>query len=406
MNEKIYYMLSEKVVIEKVNSEIFVNDEKIYPDGHSETKAHTADINTIIKNKIATYTRSIFEDKYVNEAWLLGAGASIQHGRNEHSDTNALDRGGLWDECKEIVSKIQKKLGNKIALCVEQSNIENVLSHLNRLMELDLLDSECVHFLKEIQDIIRNKCNIKLGECSPQETLIQKLTARKSSEPRVRIFTTNYDTLIEQAASKSGCVLIDGFSYTIPRKFAGHYYDIDFVDREQTRLANEESFLRRVIHLYKIHGSLNWTRQGEDIIQENAVSNDPLIVYPSNNKYKDAFSQPYFEMMSRFQITLRKQDLRLVVTGFGFADEHIQSAIVDAVHQNPNFQLIINDYNYQNHIDVEKYCKLKIIRKNSDGSLSILPNVVIIFSNFEELVANIPSNIVYDEETEKYAVLR
>ena len=85
------------------------------------------------------------------------------------------------------------------------------------------------------------------------------------------------------------------------------------------------------------------------IIQEKEPDN-PLMIYPSSEKYESSYEQPYFEMMSRFQQALRKEETLLIVIGFGFGDKHIRNVVLEAVNQNPSFQLLIINYNGEDRI--------------------------------------------------------
>src|SRR5690606_29025258 len=97
--------------------------------------------------------------------------------------------------------------------------------------------------------------------------------------------------------------------------FSGRYFDYDIVNRENSRIKQEESFVAKVFHLYKLHGSLNWERKNEDVILSEKTDN-PLVIYPASEKYESSYEQPYFEMMSRFQQSLRKENTVLYVIGF------------------------------------------------------------------------------------------
>jgi hypothetical protein len=210
------------------------------------------------------------------------------------------------------------------------------------------------------------------------------------ADARIKLFTTNYDTLFEQAASEAGFVIIDGFSFTHPRDFSGKWFDLDIVNRDKTRLKKEESFLPEVFHLYKLHGSLNWTKINEKIIQQDNPTL-PLIIYPANEKYESSYEQPYFEMMSRFQQELRKENTLLIVIGFGFMDKHINSVIYEAIEQNPSFQLLIVNFNDTDGIDAGN---LGSFFYNIE-SMEVKLGVNIVFDTFSGLTKYFPEKSTY-----------
>ncbi len=156
---------------------------------------------------------------------------------------------------------------------------------------------------------------------------------------------------------------------------------------KKTRIKNEDSFIPNVIHLYKLHGSIDWKLSGEDIVQTEK-DGDSLMIYPASDKYESSYKQPFFEMMSRFQQSLRRDNVLLLVMGFGFQDMHIQNVIVEAVKQNPSLHLVILDYNDQKSIDIERYKKL---------FSGVMSKISIIFGTFRELTESLPVNKVYQE---------
>ena len=161
------------------------------------------------------------------------------------------------------------------------NDIENLLSYLILYHKVNNKSQEFVDKINALEKKIAEACKLELQEDSPHKLFLDKITARKSSDSRVQLFTTNYNTLFEQAAQKGGFVIIDGFSFTEPREFSGRYFDYDIVNRERTRLKHEDSFVSKVFHLYKLHGSLNWEKETERIIQV-ANPKQPLIIYPAS----------------------------------------------------------------------------------------------------------------------------
>lgn len=160
------------------------------------------------------------------------------------------------------------------------------------------------------------------------------------------------------------------------------------MQREQTRIKGEESFVSKVFHLYKMHGSLTWEQTEQGMIQQVNTTETPLIVYPASDKYESSYEQPYFEMMSRFQQALRRENTLLIVLGFGFRDKHIQNVILEAVNQNPSFQLVIINYNSNGTINREE------LKEYFDGD-AVKRNVSIVFDTFKGFTENLPENKTY-----------
>lgn len=365
-----------------------------------------------------------FQKHYQNVVVLSAAGTSLDNDNGDDKSQRGKTRKDLWSACKteieafvpketdeekdyitkglvegldkkEFFSKynyIEKKDGKDVQ--ETYGDIEDLLSFL--LLYAKTLDDhkEIGNKIKSFERTIAKNCDLILQKDAPHKEFLNKITARKPSDSRVQLFTTNYDTLFEQAANNAGFTIVDGFSYTQPRVFSGRYFDYDFVNRERTRLKNEESFVPKVFHLYKLHGSLTWEKENNRIVQKSETPKDPLIIYPASDKYESSYEQPYFEMMSRFQQALRKENVLLVIIGFGFKDKHIQSAILEAVEQNPSFQLVIVDYNGNGTIDQKN---LKDFF-NGDTPETVKRNVTIIFDKFKDFSQKYPENETYKEE--------
>lgn len=99
-------------------------------------------------------------------------------------------------------------------------------------------------------------------------------------------------------------------------------------------------------------------------------------------------------MMSRFQQALRKDNVLLIVIGFGFQDKHIQNVIHEAVEQNPSFQLVVVNYNGNENIDRHSLKDLFI----DDKQEIIKRNVTIFFDTFKSFTDNYPENKTYIED--------
>lgn len=349
---------------------------------------------------------SFFQKHFQNVVVLAAAGTSMDNDNGTDYSQRGKTREGLWNACKNEIDAFLvevKDLDKKPFYNIVDSegnalgygDIEDFLSYLILFSKANEVSDVFTRKLQDLKNKIVSNCRLTLQSDAPHQVFLNKLTARKPSDSRIQLFTTNYDTLFEQAANNAGFTIVDGFSYTQPRVFSGRFFDYDFVNRERSRLKNEESFISKVFHLYKLHGSLVWERDGNGRIIQTEKLDDPLIIYPASNKYESSYEQPYFEMMSRFQQSLRKDNVLLIIIGFGFKDKHILSAILEAVEQNPSFQLVIVDYNEKETINKES---LSAFFEGKDKG-RIKRNVTIIFDKFRNFVEKYPENETYNEES-------
>ena len=195
---------------------------------------------------------------------------------------------------------------------------------------------------------IKELCTLKIHEEHPHKLFLNKIISRRKSHNRVKLFTTNYDTLFEQAAQKEGIIVIDGFSYTFPRTFNSFYFDYDFIRRDESNLMNEPDYVEKVVQLYKLHGSVDWEKNQKNEIIKKENTEKPLMIYPRRDKYEQSYEAPYFEMFSRFQFELRKRNTLLITIGFSFNDKHIRTMVENALINNPDFNILIVDYDINN----------------------------------------------------------
>jgi hypothetical protein len=387
-----FILLQNNLSLSHTEDKFFVNGKELRKeDGSSHS---TEEVQELLESYKANFYNTFLKKHYKNVVVLTAAGTSLDNGNN-----SGKTREGLWNDCRSEIKNIYRELlpcNEKLKSIARNKDIEALLSHIILIEKTDDVRRAKIEPLqKALQNKIKEDCTLDLDEDqAPHKDFLNKITARKNNDARVQLFTTNYDTLFEQAANKAGFVIIDGFSFTHPREFAGKWFDLDIVNREKTRLKQEESFVTKVFHLYKLHGSLNWTKEisnGKDKIIQKDKAEDPLIIYPASEKYESSYEQPYFEMMSRFQQSLRREETLLVVIGFGFQDKHIKNVIVEAVEQNPSFQLLIVNYNGYGSISAEN---LDEFFTDKEG-LKVKRNINIVFEKFKDFVVRYPENQTY-----------
>lgn len=336
--------------------------------------------------------KEFFRKSFKNVLILSGAGSSIDVGLPLMKD--------LWIKVKEeitdpIFSELCKKINHSTVNDFEAliSRLEGVIQYTG---DHEVAKRKLSDYREDILKVIRKETKLDepKGEF-PHVKLLEKLLQRKQTSSRVKVFTLNYDLLFEKAANHMNAVIIDGFSFTSPRTFSGRFFDYDIVQREGSKVNEEDNFITRVFHLYKLHGSLNWHRNeksGNIIIDDN--TQDPLMVYPREGKYKDSYGQPFFEMIARFQRNLRESnDTLLICIGYSFNDNHINAAIEEAINQNPGFRMAVVDP-YLVYAHKGGSAAYRSIIKNAIKS----DRIMVVSERFRDFANHFPEIQTYDNE--------
>jgi NAD-dependent SIR2 family protein deacetylase len=398
----------DKVYLYKTqNSSVAYDDEQCYVNDQIQEKKDGDNVQEKAKEyafKLMAEDLSRYLSHFRNIAVLAAAGTSMENGTH-----GGKTRTKLWESYEDEINKIASiftstdgPLKDKCTQILQDKNIEDFLSFtiLYEKLNGEILDKDDGKNLRiKLENKIATACKLDLDETNQHhQDFIRKLTARKPSEPRLQLYTTNYDTLFEQAARRMNYVIIDGFSLSYPRVFNGTNFDFDIVFREHTRVKQEESFVPNVFQLFKLHGSIDWEKNTKGQILQKEKSDNPCIIYPASEKYESSYDQPYFEMMSHFQQTLRKENTLLIVVGFGFKDKHIQNVIKEASLQNHNLHVLIVCYG-----QIEKEGKWVdsgitsgLVPDFIDKDLNVRPNISVLFSKFKAFVEHLPMNDSYN----------
>ena len=147
----------------------------------------------------------------------------------------------------------------------------------------------------------------------------------------ISIVTTNYDILFEEAAKYEKIDYTDGFSKSENRN--NLKFDI-------------QNFNEDKINIIKVHGSLTWRRYYSDIYKDKIENiKNPVMIFPSVNKYSQSYEKPYFELFDKFRELLTKKNTFLITNGFSFLDNHIAKMIIEKIKENKNLTVLITDYN-------------------------------------------------------------
>lgn len=270
---------------------------------------------------------------------LAGSGCSRQAGGPSMAE--------LWNLAVEDpkVNKRALAVANTVNHSLDDKNIEALLSKVEAYRQVGV-DEQVDALLEACKQLILDKCSaLKLGtNLAAHKMFLHRLSRRRVRDSRLQVYTTNYDLCFERAAEEIGCVVLDGFSFTRPRRYDPRYFGYDIVRR---RRGTDETaqFLEGVFLLYKLHGSVNWARVRDDEIEEKEKPDptEACLIYPAAGKYQQSYTRPYLESVAQYLAAVREPNTCVLVTGFGFNDDHLSKPLLAAVESNPHLRLIVAD---------------------------------------------------------------
>lgn len=307
--------------------------------------------------------------KCSEQSWLLGAGISF--------DAKLPLMYPLTNKVKKDIKVSHKKLYDDIITPLfeelpEQCHIEHVLSHLGdyaalaernkekktaiRGEEIELSTLEEAHntILESISNVIR--CGYVEGgdETADEEgtlsepivdieshldfidTLFNHASAGVHERRKtVNIFTTNYDTLLEDALALNKVPYWDGFAGGAVAHRTQRYGE---PAPENGQRAN----------LIKMHGSIDWFLCDKGYVwrvRDNdryPKANRRVLIYPQATKYIATQQDPFSSQFDLFRKSLNsRQSNTLAVCGYSFGDDHINNEIEFALSKEENKTVLL-----------------------------------------------------------------
>jgi hypothetical protein len=169
------------------------------------------------------------------------------------------------------------------------------------------------------------------------------------ADPSVKVFSLNYDPLIERAAAHVRVRVIDGFLGAEPSYFDSAVFEERIGQIRGTHRGRQFEETVKPVHLLKLHGSLGWYECPTNGVRRCAFDAVPpagtkrLMVPPQRRKATDTMSPPYSALWSTFRGCLGHNVApinRLVCIGYGFADEHV-NAVIEAALARTDFTVLI-----------------------------------------------------------------
>jgi hypothetical protein len=319
--------------------------------------------NTLENLKQLLYSQS-------RQSWLFGAGISfgskipLMYPLTARVEKLIEDTSG--NDEKSILASLKSDLN---ADC----HVEHYLSHLGDLLAIaerskdktayiggsgysvQKLKNLYLEIIKAIGGIVRygyvaensdNKIVEEIGkaespivEIDPHYQFIEALLLSQSNLERrskTTFFTTNYDTLLEDALALHKKVVCDGFS--------GGAVGFWNAGKEFSKASQDSS----VYQLYKLHGSIDWhsdeklglvrARYGTKYLSNPAN----IMIYPQATKYVETQKDPFASLfMGLRQTLMNTQQNTLISCGYSFGDDHINAEIESALRSEGNQTTII-----------------------------------------------------------------
>ena len=313
------------------------------------------------KKLIKTFVSGFINKSFDNIIVLAGAGASVvtekgminrSYGKTirmiaELVEQKLSENGNKYYSLEQLatMSKFENELYENNKELLNDFNLEDFLSNLMQY-EKYVENGKKDKFLRsknKILDTIKEGVRYEYNsEIMKHGKLIKILSDKIKSPNKLSVVTTNYDILFEEAANELNFTVIDGFSFTYKPKFDIDIFEWNLVKNIPNIRTKEVEYKKNIINLLKIHGSLTWEIEDEDIYRglQNEIDN-PVMVFPSSKKYYQSYQKPYFELFSKFQELLKQNNTLLITTG------------------NSSLSILITDFNIsQDHINWKELEKL------------------------------------------------
>jgi SIR2-like protein len=294
--------------------------------------------------------------------WLLGAGVSLKSniplmfGLTERIETL------IESECEAEEKDNYKAIKADLA---DGSHIEHILSHIGDLIALaerskskrcwldgderplDELNKLYEIIIKFIGDTVRygyRAADAASGITEIIGTLKDPIVdieqhrlfigalfgvrANLENRSKISFFTTNYDTLLEDALTLEKKLVVDGFSGG-----AMGFWSPQSEFSKDGRLIQPSE-------VYKLHGSIDWNndprygllrcRYGVRYLSEPGQ----VLIYPQATKYVETQKDPFAFLFSQFRNHLGSgEDNTFILCGYSFGDDHINSEIQESMRR-------------------------------------------------------------------------
>jgi hypothetical protein len=267
--------------------------------------------------------------------YLLGAGSSYLDGAGYPLSCQ------LWNLIKDRIADLQKRSDIQAKLDSGAHGIEHALDLLD---DGGAADTPYRHLVTTaIADLflpMNPSPNVHIE-------FMHRLSRR--SDPSVKLFSLNYDPLVERAAEAGRVRVADGFHGVEHAFFDSAVFEERIGRIRGTYRAKQFQETAKPIHVFKLHGSLGWYECPQHGVRRCVYAaavpdgTKRLMIPPQCRKATETMHPPYSALWSHFRGCLSQNEKplnRLACFGYGFADEHV-NAVIEAALVRPDFTLLI-----------------------------------------------------------------
>jgi len=204
----------------------------------------------------------------------------------------------------------------------------------------------------------------------------------KERTANINFFTTNYDTLLEDALVIEHEEIRDGFIGTA----MGYWNPEEAFKRNLNK--------RNIHNVYKLHGSIDWYHdQDNSLIRcrygtKYLSDNHNLLIYPQATKYVETQKDPFAFLFAQFRESFEQsKDNILVANGYSFGDNHINNEIENAIKKpcnKTNLIIFVKEDSNDNQYGLNETLKRWIEDETINERIFILTDRSIYNGNMKE----------------------
>lgn len=365
---------------------------------------------TVLRSRIEPWLTSLFQSEHLS--LLCGSGItnaiSFLAGATGGTTMGTATFTKYKDEIKESAEASAKANGRGKGNIEDQIRTANDLLRGLKILKEDedatILETELNSIISNFaKSILQSENEIATATEDKREnafsilvSFLLSFASRTGNRERLNIFTTNYDRLIEVGAELAGIHLMDRFVGTMTPIFRSSRLNLD-LHYNPPGIRGEPRYLEGVARLTKLHGSIDWIQNENEIRRiglpfgANDITpylNAPglkgsdalkLMIYPNSAKDRETAEYPYVELFRDFAAAICRPNSTLVTYGYGFGDEHINRVIQDMLTI-PSTHLVVISFNdpigriFKFYYESSHHAQMSILVGNNLGDITNLAN--------------------------------